>query len=59
MFIIVHSCYIFRISDLVFNRFKYPWYGFDFIFNNSKIGKEHAKCLKTIKDFTRKVKRLL
>ncbi len=44
-----------RISELVFNRFKYPWYANDFIFSRSNIGKEHDKCLKTIKDFTKKV----
>nr|QUF59368.1 cytochrome p450 CYP4V24 [Brachionus angularis] len=44
-----------KISELVVTRMFTPTYWLDFIYNRTKSGKEHKRCLKILHDFTNKV----
>ena len=48
----------FRASEHVFHRQRTPWYWPDFLFNLIGPGKENARCLKIMHDFTNKVQLL-
>ena len=44
-----------RMSELIQERQKYPWYWFDGLYSVLPSGKEHARCLKVLHDATSSV----
>lgn len=49
-FYIVH-----RMTELVLQRQRTPWYWPDFLYNTIGHGKEHDRCLRILHGFTKKV----
>ena len=48
-------CDYYRIGQIVMERGIRPWLTPDFIFRLSALGRENAKCVKALHDFTNQV----
>ncbi|XP_052687181.1 cytochrome P450 4V2-like isoform X1 [Crassostrea angulata] len=46
---------VYKMTELVLQRQRTPWYWPDFLYNTIGYGKEHDRCLKILHDFTLKV----